>query len=894
MKVPTCWQTEFKNDSGIYFSSRFCYAFNISKLPMSKKLIYCLIVVFTGYLTFICTGVLASGINFQSATLTTGENQLAQVSGVNGVKYLFDDQDLQQKFITTIGPGATYQINNNNKSLAFIDFAPESQGELSSHSLTTQGSATTEQTAAVFNREYSSFMGIADPDRDLAAVKKNIDELGLTHIYFQQKYQDIPILGAQTALHFNSSDLVTSFSGKTVPNINLDVNPAISSNDAISRAFDLLTQDKGAITDQSKLTTSVELNIYNPGILNNTADNHVYLTWKVSFERFPDISVSYLLDAHTNNLLLTLTDIRNINRTVYDCSYGGGNCYLDTLLDGYTYGRSEGMPDRGTPPGMKYPDTDTAYIQTGVVHDFYHDIFGRNGANNQGGTGDGISDSFYSAPLANTKIHTFMNVVDTGATKLCPNAFFYLGSINFCQGFVALDIVGHEYTHAVSANSVPGGITYLGQSGAIDEAFSDVFGIGIEYTATGTNDSTHGTNAWLIGESVALADAGGTNITRSQSNPSDYNYGGVPYPERMYDTGYFCGANTEADDWGGVHENLSVFTYATYLMTMGGTFNGCTIPGMSGASEAVKRTKMEHIVYQAQTNHMLTASSFEDLYNFMNTSCDELVGQYGITSNDCLQVKGAMQATEMDQPGKCSGIARVAPLCETAIPTPTPTVTPTVTPTATPTVTPTPDASTTPTPTLTPGPSSTPTPTPDVSGTPEPSVTVTVTVTPTMTPEVTPTEAPITVTTITGLQIASDNTAQVEMIFIPDGGGNQTKDSGQSSSNGSLHMNTSLSATGQYDVYIKPQYHLSKHTQLNIAIGDNTINDQGDYVAGDFNNDDAVNSVDYGLFTANYGQSGIGDINTDGIVNSIDFAIFRYNYGYTGIYFNNFQTGWIW
>jgi len=52
--------------------------------------------------------------------------------------------------------------------------------------------------------------------------------------------------------------------------------------------------------------------------------------------------------------------------------------------------------------------------------------------------------------------------------------------------------------------------------------------------------------------------------------------------------------------------------------------------------------------------------------------------------------------------------------------------------------------------------------------------------------------------------------------------------------------------------------------------------------AGDLNNDNAVNSLDYSLMNGNWLRPGTGDLNGDGIVNSIDFAILKNNFGKSG------------
>jgi chitodextrinase len=52
--------------------------------------------------------------------------------------------------------------------------------------------------------------------------------------------------------------------------------------------------------------------------------------------------------------------------------------------------------------------------------------------------------------------------------------------------------------------------------------------------------------------------------------------------------------------------------------------------------------------------------------------------------------------------------------------------------------------------------------------------------------------------------------------------------------------------------------------------------------AGDLNNDNVVNALDYSLMNSNWLKSGVGDINGDGIINSLDFAILKNNFNKSG------------
>jgi hypothetical protein len=56
-----------------------------------------------------------------------------------------------------------------------------------------------------------------------------------------------------------------------------------------------------------------------------------------------------------------------------------------------------------------------------------------------------------------------------------------------------------------------------------------------------------------------------------------------------------------------------------------------------------------------------------------------------------------------------------------------------------------------------------------------------------------------------------------------------------------------------------------------------------EFTAGDFNNDNVVNSLDYSLMNSHWLMNyPMADINQDGIVNSLDFAIFKSDFGKAG------------
>ncbi len=122
---------------------------------------------------------------------------------------------------------------------------------------------------------------------------------------------------------------------------------------------------------------------------------------------------------------------------------------------------------------------------------------------------------------------------------------------------VSRDVVGHEYQHAVTAHSAD--LIYLNAAGAINEAFSDVFGALIEGHEL-TDESF-----WLSGEDIcsssyqkAIRDM---KDPLSLSQPDKYNGSYfVPFCYRSHDHG------SSSCDSGGLHTNSTVISHAAYNM----------------------------------------------------------------------------------------------------------------------------------------------------------------------------------------------------------------------------------------------------------------------------------------------------------------------------------------
>jgi uncharacterized protein YcfL len=202
---------------------------------------------------------------------------------------------------------------------------------------------------------------------------------------------------------------------------------------------------------------------------------------------------------------------------------------------------------------------------------------------------------------------------------------------------LADDVVAHELTHGVT--QYESNLFYYYQSGAINESFSDLWGEYYDQTNGLGNDSPGA--LWQMGEDVS-----GFGALRSMSNPPAYGD-----PDRMSSSNYY----QSEDDNGGVHHNSAINNKAVYLMVDGGTFNSKTVTALGW-------TKTAAIYYHANTNLLTSGADYSDLYYALQTACSSLIGQKGITSANCVEVKDAIDAVEMNaQP--ISNFNTDAPFC---------------------------------------------------------------------------------------------------------------------------------------------------------------------------------------------------------------------------------------
>jgi len=136
---------------------------------------------------------------------------------------------------------------------------------------------------------------------------------------------------------------------------------------------------------------------------------------------------------------------------------------------------------------------------------------------------------------------------------------------------VSLSVIAHELTHGVTQYSA--NLAYQGQSGALNESVSDVFGALVEQYAAGQNTQAA---SWLIGEGLFTDQVQGQALRSMKAPGTAYDddvLGTDPQPASM--DGYI---ETE-DDYGGVHLNSGIPNRAFYLVAEAVGGNAWEAPG---------------------------------------------------------------------------------------------------------------------------------------------------------------------------------------------------------------------------------------------------------------------------------------------------------------------------
>jgi bacillolysin len=263
----------------------------------------------------------------------------------------------------------------------------------------------------------------------------------------------------------------------------------------------------------------------------------------------------------------------------------------------------------------------TNYDYLGVTYNWYFNLFGRNSFNNQGA-------------IITSSVHVGVSYV---------NAFWNGSQLAFGDGdgqqssnlANSLDVTAHEFTHAVTQHS--SGLIYQNESGALNEAWSDIFGAVVEARQT-LGATGYNANTWKVGEDVWTPFIGGDAL-RYMDDPVRDNASRDYYPLR-----YVGGL-----DNGGVHWNSGIANLAFKLTVTGGMHprgrNNVQVQGIG-------IDKARQIYYRAGVVYLRPNSNFEQARAATAQAAQDL---YGRCNAEYVAVQRAWDAVAVPGTWRCGG-----------------------------------------------------------------------------------------------------------------------------------------------------------------------------------------------------------------------------------------------
>jgi Zn-dependent metalloprotease len=263
----------------------------------------------------------------------------------------------------------------------------------------------------------------------------------------------------------------------------------------------------------------------------------------------------------------------------------------------YTAENGSSLPGRLVVEEGQAPSTDVAaneaYEGAGATYDLFWEAYQRNSLDGNGMRLD--STVHYQRSYDNAFWDGRQMVYGDGDGEL------------FNRFTAALDVIGHELAHGITQYT--SNLNYSGQSGALNESYSDAFGSLVKQRR---KSQTAAEADWLVGQGLFTSRVQGTAL-RSMKEPGtaydDPILGKDPQPAHMRD--YV----STLEDNGGVHINSGIPNHAFFL----------TAVALGGYAWE----KAGRIWYIAARDRLKTNATFQGAADLMFAVAGELYGEGG-------------------------------------------------------------------------------------------------------------------------------------------------------------------------------------------------------------------------------------------------------------------------
>ncbi len=438
---------------------------------------------------------------------------------------------------------------------------------------------------------------------DFQIKRQWIDDLGKLHTHFDQTINGIKVYGNSLIVHANATpSSLTSANAQgniyaVTGALSVDSSPSssfamISSNDNGRNALSV-AQSIGDVSGDPELSY-----IYIP----ETGATKLAWRMEVSWNNGPgDFGRDFVyVDAKTSDIVTRHPQVHSAKSwRTYTLNGGSSNQAPGQLL--CTNNQSCGNAS-----------AQRAHDGASTVYNYYSQRHGRDSLNNAG-----------MALVSSVQLGE-ANAYWTGQQMIYGQAGGGVDN-DFTSDF---DVIGHEFTHGVTQFTA--GLIYRNESGALNEAWSDIFGVTAEAFKNGTTSST-----WLLGDGLYNTPG---RAFRYMNNPTKDGQSRDYYPERYQGS----------QDNGGVHLNSGIANLAYTMLVDGGSHpRGKT----SAQVPSIGMAKAEKIFYRALTTYMNQNTNFAGGRSATAQAAQELFGaseKFAVETAWCAVGVGTCPTTNPD------------------------------------------------------------------------------------------------------------------------------------------------------------------------------------------------------------------------------------------------------
>ncbi len=376
-------------------------------------------------------------------------------------------------------------------------------------------------------------------EHDLTATKTVTDNLGFTHINYDQTKNGLPVVGTRLSVHVKRDGTVYAVTGNAHGKDNVPTVPTVSSSTATA-----IVHSWHAATNS---TTSYKRLVY----VVSTTDHEMHLAHEISnsgisgsvspFRElvYVDAVDGRIVDCHS---LIMPAEAIEVNYCTWIWSYEDQENYLAAIL---TRQLNPYTNHYITSSNNSACNTNFTYLDN--AWNFYHDNFSCDSVDNSGLMLTSFVHYYYSSAHYPYNISGYVN---NAYWDSADNSIKYgAGSGTHYKDWVsALDLTAHELTHGVTQFS--SGLIYANEPGAINESMSDIMGASCNAYINGLGDDT-----WKFGKD--LINSGAPDALRYMNDPTaDYIGQYNPYSKDYYCDEIWIGPNvspSDNNDYGWVH-----------------------------------------------------------------------------------------------------------------------------------------------------------------------------------------------------------------------------------------------------------------------------------------------------------------------------------------------------